>query len=236
MVIDEQSAEKQVVLNFIQRAKDSLRAENLLVEPGAVLYSTWETLKRGDYYFLGVNPAGSEEDKPATTEDFLDKLSTSEENEYIDVCWYNNPPDPTKRRPLQERFIHLFTKLEVNPREVCASNLIFSSSKKERDSGGWEKAKKCWPVHEIIIREIVQPRVIITFGSLPFDFIREKLCGKQLEECDSGHGKWKWRYSILETGEKLIGLPHLSRYALQKNPKVIEGIRERLGLTPIKAS
>jgi len=219
MVTYEQSADKQVVLDFIQRAKDFLRERNLLGEPGAVLYSTCETLKQGDYYFLGVNPAGSGEDNPTTIEDSLDKLGTSEENEYLDVSWYPDKDDK-RRRPLQERFRFLFEDaLGVeNPRSICASNLIFRSSKKEKDSGRSPMAEKCWPVHELIIRDVVRPRVIITHGSLPFDFISHKLGGQLLNvPQDCKHGKWTWRCSRLETGQKLIGLPHLSIFAINSS-------------------
>jgi uracil-DNA glycosylase len=93
----------------------------------------------------------------------------------------------------------------------------------------WKLAETCWPVHEAILK-IVQPRAVITFGKLPFDFIRKKLNGSSPATEDSGHGKWQWRSSKLETGQFLIGLPHLSRYAPQA--KVNEGVREFLGLFP----
>jgi hypothetical protein len=58
--------------------------------------------------------------------------------------------------------------------------------------------------------------VIVTHGSLPFDFISGKLRGKPLgkpQQCK--HGNWTWRCSRLEeTGQKLVGLPHLSKYAI----------------------
>ena len=102
------------------------------------------------------------------------------------------------------------------PHAVCASNLIFKSCKKEKDLGGWPMAEKYWPIHKAIIQEIVKPRVIITHGSLPFNFISEKLKGTPIQEPQTcGHAKWKWRCSRLEeTGQKLVGLPHLSIYAI----------------------
>jgi uracil-DNA glycosylase len=119
--------------------------------------------------------------------------------------------------------------LEVDPRIVCATNLIFQRSRGERDAGGWELAKTCWPVHDVILK-IVQPRVIITFGRLPFEFIWEKLSGTHPTAERSGHGSWQWRSSKLETEQVLIGVPHLSRYALQT--KVNEDVRRLLGLPP----
>jgi hypothetical protein len=199
---------------------------NVLGRPGWILYSSYKTLVRGDYYFLGVNPAGSEEDHPKTVRYSLDQLvaltEDADKNQYLDISWYDDPKE-TKRRPLQKRFEFLFKKaLGVDdPKKVCASNLIFTSSKKEKYSGGWTRANDCWSVHETIIREIVKPRVIITHGSLPFDFISEKLKGKLLEEPQKcKHAKWTWRCSRLEeTGQKLIGLPHLSIYAIDSQSR-----------------
>jgi hypothetical protein len=196
--------------------------EDVLNQPGWILYSSYKTLVRGDYYFLGINPAGSGEEHPKTVQDSLDGLTglteKADENQFLDVSWYDDTKE-TKRRPLQERFRFLFEDvLRVDdPHTVCASNL-------EKDSGGWkmkEMANKCWAVHEAIIREIVKPRVIITHGSLPFDFISDKLKGKPIQEPQlCNWGKWKWRCSRLEeTGQKLIGLPHLSIYDIDSQSR-----------------
>ncbi len=215
----DQSAYRQNVEQIRQIA--AKMDEDVLSQPGWILYSSYTTLVHGDYYFIGVNPAGSEEDPPKTVYDSLDGLTgfTAEagKNQFLNVSWYDDPKE-TKLRPLQERFKFLFeTALRVyDPYAVCASNLIFTSGKKEKDSGGWEMADKCWAVHEAMIREIVKPRVIITHGSLPFDFISDKLKGKLIQEPQKcKHANWTWRCSRLEeTGQKLVGLPHLSIYAI----------------------
>lgn len=197
----------------------------ILDESGTILYSSCETLKSGKYYFLGLNPGGPEEGTK-TIGRSLDELSTSTVNAYLDESWCNDP-DCKGCRPLQKRFKFLFDavlKVE-DPRTVCASNLIFNRSTGENDAGGKERAETCWPVHEVIL-QIVQPQVIITFGRLPFDFILDKFGGTPPESSDSGHGKWQWRTSRLQTNQTLIGLPHLSRYALNNNPTVIKGIQE----------
>jgi len=210
---------------------------NVLGLPGWILYSSYTTLARGDYYFLGVNPAGSREDPPKTVQDSLDGLTRFTEeagrNQFLNVSW-NDDPKETKLLPLQERFQFLFKKEHtgVDPETVCASNLIFTSSKKDKDSGGWNMANKCWAVHEAIIREIVRPRVIITHGSLPFNFISTKLGGKPLGEPQKcKHANWTWRCSRLEeTGQKLIGLPHLSIYAINSPSRtdIVQKIVEQI--------
>jgi hypothetical protein len=58
--------------------------------------------------------------------------------------------------------------------------------------------------------------VIITHGSLPFDFISDKLRGKLEKPQQCNWANWTWRCSRLEeTGQKLVGLPHLSIYAIE---------------------
>jgi hypothetical protein len=222
-IVDESAYGRNVAL--VREAADSM-GKDILDLPGWILYSSYKTLVRGDYYFLGVNPAGSEEDHPKTVRYSLDQLAAltedADKNQYLDISWYDDPKE-TKRRPLQVRFRHLFgDALGLNdPGTVCASNLIFTSSKKERDSGGWTMAEGCWVVHQAIIQEIVKPRVIITHGSLPFNFISYKLQGKPVQEPqECKHANWTWRCSRLEeTGQKLIGLPHLSIYAVDSQSR-----------------
>jgi hypothetical protein len=229
---NESSAYERSVSAVVEKARECLT--EILQKSGTILYSSCETLKPGDYYFLGVNPGGSPEETKETIQSTLEELGAltkaAYENAYLDQCWCGKEGCAGCCRPLQKRFRFLFKDvLEVDPRVVCATNLIFQRSRSERDAGGWELAKTCWPVHDVILK-IVQPRVIITFGRLPFEFIRERLSGTHPTAERSGHGNWQWRSSKLETGQVLIGLPHLSRYAPQT--KVNEDVRKLLGLPP----
>jgi hypothetical protein len=199
---------------------------DVLDRKGWILYSSYATLVRGEYYFLGVNPAGSEETVQYSLDGLTGYTEEAGKSQFLDVSW-SDKTESKERRPLQERFRFLFEdELGLDPHTVCASNLIFKSCKKEKDSGGWKMADKCWTVHEAIIREIVRPRVIITHGSLPFNFISTKLGGKPLgEPRECKHAKWKWRCSRLETRQKLVGLPHLSIYAIN-SPSRADIVRE----------
>jgi hypothetical protein len=205
----------------------------MLHESGTILYSSCETLKPGDYYFLGVNPGGSPEETKETIQSTLEELGGTYKNAYLDQCWCGKEGCVGCCRPLQKRFKFLFQDvLEVCPRIVCATNLIFQRSRVEGElKKPRELSERCWPVHDVILK-IIQPRAIITFGKLPFDFIWEQLHGSPPSAEASGHGKWQWRSSTLETGQVLIGLPHLSRYALQSNPPAQDGLRKLLGLPP----
>jgi hypothetical protein len=211
---------------FIYLAKQHL--EPILDESGTILYSSCETLKPGKYYFLGLNPGGSGEHTQTIGQSLHDlELGRSTKNAYLDQDWSGFRKYCVGGHPLQLNCQYLFEELREKLDSVCASNLIFSRSISEKGAGGRKRAELCWPVHEAIL-EIVRPAAIITFGRQPFNFIREKLSGTAPEDSPTGHGTWTWRYSILKTGEKLIGLPHLSRYALKNHPDVIENIRKRV--------
>jgi len=215
------------IQEFIYLAKHHL--DSILGESGTILYSSCETLKPGKYYFLGLNPGGSEEDTRTIGQSLRDlELGSSTENAYLDQDWSGFRNYCVGGHPLQRNYKYLFGALGEELSSVCASNLIFSRSISEKGAGGKVRAELCWPVHEAIL-EIVRPAAIITFGRQPFNFIREKLGGTAPEDSPTSHGRWTWRYSILQTGEKLIGLPHLSRYALRNDSDVVENIRKLVG-------
>ena len=98
---------------------------DLLQSPGKILYSSHETLKSGDIYFLGFNPGGREGPE---LEKSIKNMLTTTHNSYLDESWDNgNGSWRPGNAPLQKRVVWLFESLSLNPKEVCASNLIFSS-------------------------------------------------------------------------------------------------------------
>jgi len=228
MAINDPSSCERNVAAVVREAKESLGT--VLHDSGTILYSSCTTLKPGKFYFLGLNPGGPEEGTKTILRS-LDELSSSTVNAYLDEDWSSAARKfANGGHPLQQNYRFLFKELleiKEDPTDVCASNLIFRRSIGERGAKYEELVDKCWRVHEAIL-EIVRPMAIITFGRQPFDFIKEKLHGDYHQPEKTKHGNWTWRYSILETGEKLIGLPHLSRYAVRNDPDVVKGIRSLL--------
>lgn len=201
---------------------------DLLQSPGKILYSSHETLKSGDIYFLGFNPGGREGPE---LEKSIKNMLTSTHNSYLDESWDNgNGSWRPGNAPLQKRVIWLFESLSLNPKEVCASNLIFLQSRKADDIS-FTLAKKCWPVHEAII-DIVKPKIIITFGNSqtsPYGYLLSLLGGKE-ESAPSGHGTWKikgFASNINNHPIYIAGLPHLSRYSPIGKNEVIDWLKER---------
>jgi hypothetical protein len=102
---------------------------------------------------------------------------------------------------------------------VCASNLIFVRSPDERTSGFPESARHCWPVHRAILA-VVKPKLIITFGKSPYNFLREEFGGLlEADPLPAGHANWQCR-AFRSREMHVVGLPHMSLYAIHRHPEV----------------
>lgn len=211
------------VARFVSKARHILTP--LLDESGSVLYSACHTLRRGDIYFLGLNPGGS---GGGTIAESLAALSRKKSNAYIDESWSNaRGRFEPGCHPLQLSASGLFSALGVPIQRVCASNLIFTRSRGECGAGYPENAEICWPVHELVL-SIVQPSTIITFGRQPFDFIAAKLKIDRDGDIPSGHGSWRCRAGRNPAKVCLVGLPHLSWFRPAGSKAVLDRVRASL--------
>ena len=201
----------------------------LLDKPGSILYSSHATLKPGDAYLLGFNPGGSGGNP---VEQSINQLLTSTTNAYIDERWENkNGAWASGEAPLQKRVQWILKSIKLNPRDVCASNLIFFRSREASDMS-FSLAKQCWPVHEAIL-SIVKPKLIIAFGNSgtsPYGYLRSIFEGKE-ESFPSGHGNWQikgFNSKINGRPVYVAGLPHLSRYSPIGKNHVIEWLSKKI--------
>ncbi|MFZ7311687.1 hypothetical protein [Comamonas jiangduensis] len=200
--------------------------EGQLEQSGTFLYSSHDTIKPGEIYFLGLNPGG--QGGPSLGER-LSTLLSREENAYLDEAWDNGRGSyKPGEAPLQKRVNWLFNQLVANTRDVLATNLIFMQS---RDASGVsnEQAKLCWPVHEALL-SIVCPRLIITFGNSsfsPYGYLHALYGGGQ-RYARAGHGDWSLKgfNAQMAWGEVFVaGLPHLSRYDPTGKQHVVDWIK-----------
>ena len=201
----------------------------LLDKPGSILYSSHETLKPGDVYLLGFNPGGSGGNPIKRS---IDQLLKSTTNAYLDERWENqNGFWAIGEAPLQKRIQWVLESIKLNPRDVCASNLIFFQSSKASDIS-FSLAKQCWPVHEAIL-SIVKPKLIIAFGNSgtsPYGYMHSLLGGKE-ESFPSGHGNWQVKGFASEINGRSVyvtGLPHLSRYSPIGKNHVVEWLSKKI--------
>src|ERR1035441_8005860 len=87
---------------FIHSAKQHL--ESILDKSGTILYSSCATLKPGKYYFLGLNPGGTDADTN-TIRKSLGNLGALTDCAYLDEDWGSDSRSYSKGcHPLQKNF------------------------------------------------------------------------------------------------------------------------------------
>lgn len=196
---------------------------------GRVLYSAAATLRPGSIYLLGLNPGGDPAKHPDTLAESLRELPSRTLNAYLDESWSGQAVGCSR---LQHRVCWLIQQLGFNMREVCAANLIFIRSSDSTGSGYPKLAELCWPVHERILR-IVRPKAVVVFGNSgvsPFRFLQAHYGATNLVSFPSGHGTWQCFGLTAPTGTKVVGLPHLSRYAINNHRDVAGWVKEYAAL------
>lgn len=146
--------------------------------PGGVFYSSPAAFSTpSKLYLLGMNPGGSAENTEATIGKNLAAWREREQGwcEYVDEPW-EGPPGKTGIQP-QIRF--LFDRLGIGVSNVPASNVVFVRS------NVWatlnqkaEMLKRCWPVHEAVIRDL-GVSTIICLGQIAGGWVRSLLGAHQ---------------------------------------------------------
>ena len=198
-------------------------------EPGSILYSGDETLKKGENYFLGANPGGHSDEQLGKFADTISnqlsrKNSSPSFNEYFDASWKpGNKTYPKGMAPLQKRIKYLFNYLEINLRDTLSTNLNFvRSNRMQNFPYNWNQAaENCWEIHKILL-SIVRPEIILVFGDDAYDFMQNKI---KLAEYDdftihSHGGAQTYTFCCLKgsllldnielSNLQLIKVPHLS--------------------------
>ena len=206
---------------FIATARKQLAS--ILERSGSILYSGRSTLRPGKLYLLGLNPGG-DPTKHRTISEELDQLPLRTRNAYVHERWERQRE--AGGAPLQQRVRWLLERLGQDVEDVCAANLIFARSRDASGSKYPALAHLCWPVH-LAILEIVRPQLIIAYGNSgvsPYAYLRSRFGGSPEKVFDSGHGTWKCRF-FRSADQWIVGLPHLSRYAIHRHPDVADRLR-----------
>ena len=123
---------------MVEKEQLPIFAENtlkhILDDIGEVVYSSHETLRKGDVYLLGLNPGGSGQTNPDTGVPYtirshLQRMLKRNENSFYDESWENGQSKyPKCGAPLQKRVVELLKGIDIDdPRTVCASNIIFKT-------------------------------------------------------------------------------------------------------------
>jgi hypothetical protein len=215
------------IINRIQ-----IHLEPILNESGSVVFSSVDTINKGDIYTLGLNPGGKVD---ITINDTLNELPKKKRNAYIDESWGNgkNSDYIPGKHPLQHNYTGLIHALGYDPKDVFSTNLIFTRSQGQYGAYYPERANICWKAHQEFIK-IIDPKYFIVFGNSrisPFQYIKNKYSLEISDSFESGHGIWKCFSCFGEIeGKKrvLIGVPHLSRYYIVNHENVIQWIISKL--------
>jgi len=164
----------------IAAALDSL-ATSLLSQSGKVFYSGRAAFsQRRDLYILGLNPGG--DPKAQASETISEDLLRFREgpawwSAYADESWHGAPPGTWGMAP---RVLHMLTSLDLDPRAVPASNVIFirSSTEAMLQSNKEVLFEACWPVHRAVI-DALGVRAVLCFGGTAGRWVRECLGAAQ---------------------------------------------------------
>jgi hypothetical protein len=208
-------------------SREQLR--DVLDVSGQVLYSGASTLRKGEVYLLGLNPGGDPNNQALMTiRQSLDSLVSadmavsgvrqSEWNSYVHATWKG-------RDTLQRRILWLLRQLGRDPLDVPASNLIFPRSRDEKCLRYEAYADMCWGVHERVL-DIVEPRWVLTYGNTPYRCLGNRFGVLNERRFQAGHGDWACRSFEVPGRFRVVGVPHMSLYAINRHPEVVDWIKQ----------
>lgn len=169
------------------------------------LASPESTLSSAKFAFIGLNPGGSAVDEKQSVYAMPEGQSA-----YVTESWAGHAPG---KSPLQFQVRSLFARLEVAPDTVLAGNLVpFRSPnwKSLKDpQGSLAFGKKLW---ERILHQ-AKPSIVITMGGETTKAVADILGVMNINRCLIGWGNISAQRGDFDGGS-LIGLPHLSRFAV----------------------
>ena len=192
----------------------------VLKRSGSIFYSGKEAfVGRKVLYILGLNPGGIPAEVPTAT------ISASiSEFKRCDEPWSEYQQSWEDAMPgtwgLQPRILHMLDRLELDPRTVPSSNVVFVQSRGEKELG-FEKAellKSCWPLHQAVI-DSLSIRTILCFGGTAGAWVRGQLGAHELIDSftETNNRGWTSRTHRDEHGRQVVTVTHPSRVDW-KNP------------------
>ncbi|MBF0327289.1 MAG: hypothetical protein HQL42_19815 [Alphaproteobacteria bacterium] len=190
---------------------------------GAVFYSGRTAFTQpADVYILGLNPGGSPERRPhETLSRHMAKVLAEVPDlwsEYTDESWDGDIPG---RHGMQPRLIHMLDTLNLDPRRVPASNVVFvrSTSEAALAAEKQELLRRCWPVHDMVIRNL-GIKVIVCLGGTAGRWVREALeANEPVDRFVEANGRrWTSEAHANASGQYVLTLTHPGR-ADWRNPK-----------------
>lgn len=134
---------------------------------GQILYSGIDTLKKGEFYFLGYNPAAD------GTNRILSELPLGMMNwsAFTKQCWNRKccgqficRHQRGGRARHQKNVVRIMNELRLVPEETFATNLMFAESATADELDVHDLLDPCWRVHQQLLA-IVRPKFIVCLGN-----------------------------------------------------------------------
>lgn len=203
---------------------------SLCARSGAVFYSGrcafTETSK---IYVLGLNPGGdSDRNASSTISRNITKTLTrraAKWSAYKDEKW--------DRADVQGRILHMLSKLQIDPRCVPGSNVVFARTASENALGSEKAAllKCCWPLHDMVIQRL-GVRLVLCLGVTAGLWVRERLNAHERIDSFTESNRRRWTSEVHQNrcGLKVATLLHPSRAdwtdpKTDPSPMVIRALR-----------
>lgn len=149
---------------------------------GSVFYSGRSAFAaEAPLYILGLNPGGKPERQAAeTVEADLEQFGSQSPDwsAYADEEWEGRPAGTCGMQP---RVLHMLARLNLDPRRVPASNVVFVRSRNEKALQAEKSSllNACWPVHAAVI-DTLRVRTILCFGGTAGRWTRERVDAHEL--------------------------------------------------------
>jgi hypothetical protein len=181
---------------------------------GSVFYSGRAAFSEpSPLYILGLNPGGSPTGQAdetvgrhlASWQKLPERWSA-----YKDDIWRGMSAGTCGMQP---RVLHMFKKLELNPHEVPASNVVFVRSNREAALAEEKNGllAQCWPVHHAVI-ETLGVTTILCFGGTAGRWVRGLLGADEKvgEFVETNARRWRSEAHSSRAGVAVVTATHPS--------------------------
>lgn len=193
----------------------TLIPQSLLTHSGSVFYSGRTAFSTpSQLYILGLNPGGSPQEQAAETVGWhTEKVLNAADDwsAYQDERWQGNSPGT---HGMQPKVLHLLRRLNLEPRNIPASNVLFVRSACENDIKKRFRplAELCWPFHQAVI-EGLGVRVVLCFGKCSGSWVRERLHARNRVDqfVESNNRRWTSTAFMNADGIVVVVAAHPSR-------------------------
>jgi hypothetical protein len=181
-----------------------------------LLASPMETMAGAEVAFVGLNPGGQARDGLEHPQLCMPPGQSG----YVHERWKGRPPGEA---PLQLQVRAVCERLDVDPVEVLAGNLVPFRSRDWVSLANPREAmvfgQRLWKV----LLDSARPRIIVTMGGTTFTAVADLVGARQVARIPFGWGTERAYRAEFDHG-RLIGLPHLSRRPIMQRPQSQPGL------------